>query len=458
MDFVKISILYPDLNALLQSKRLDFKTVLSESTGEISTKKIADIHYCKVVIYESGTVLFLGSLHKFWNSINDVKAPNYEPSKPYTGYNGNDFLTSEILETQDYLSKLLFCTLEQMEFQNIEFGINAQISFDPQLLIKGLLFHSGKLFEYKYNDHFSQAVHQRYFLKIYNKSNQYGMDAYTLRFETKIIKSEDLKELGIKTFADINAQTMDNAHKLLLQRLDEVTYYDYTIDKETLSDRQKNTLERYSNPRYWIYELSKQNRYKHKTKLNNFIAKYSTNLKDQLNASIIQKYSAINSLLESTKFVPINRNSKASKRLPINRNSKNPKRLPINSSSIGLISNLTPPKKQTPKPSKKTSSKKAVSKRQIRASKSLRLCRLTRLDISMQKADSILLSHTGLKYYYATDRPKFWIVYNKYLSKKWVDADFDKQIKELAHNIRNKHYGCKTRNNYSENNLFRIAN
>ena len=41
-----------------------------------------------------------------------------------------------------------------------------------------------------------------------------------------------------------------------------------------------------------------------------------------------------------------------------------------------------------------------------------------------------------------------------------MNADFDKQIKELAHNIRNKYTGCKTRNNnnYLENNLFRIAN
>ena len=49
---------------------------------------------------------------------------------------------------------------------------------------------------------------------------------------------------------------------------------------------------------------------------------------------------------------------------------------------------------------------------------------------------------------------------NKYLSKRWVHANFDKQIKELAHNIRNKYTGCRTRNNnnYLENNLFRIAN
>jgi hypothetical protein len=43
-----------------------------------------------------------------------------------------------------------------------------------------------------------------------------------------------------------------------------------------------------------------------------------------------------------------------------------------------------------------------------------------------------------LKYYYKTDKRIFAEVKNKYLSKKWIDADFKTQIKELAHNIRNK--------------------
>jgi len=446
MDFIKGKIRNPNTPKLLASASLDFKTVVSESTGEVSTKKVADIHYCKVIIYESGTVMFMGSLHKMWNSINETKAPNYNPKKTYTGYNGNDFYLTEIIKTQSYLCKILLCTPEQVEFQNIEFGINTQISFDPQLFVKGLLYHNGKLFEYKYNDHFSQAVHQRYFLKIYNKSNQYGMDAYTLRFETKIIKSEDLKDLGIKTFADISAYTLDNAHKLLLQRLDEVVYYDYTVSIETFTERQTITLERYSNPRYWIYELSKENRYKNKTKLNKLIVKYSNNLKSQITASIIQKCNTINP------------KPKALKRSPINRNSQNLKKSPINRSSIVLISDLTTLQNQTPKQALKTSSKKTVFKRQIKTSNEPRFCKVTGLDISMQKAGSILLSHTGLKHHQTTNKIEFNRVLNKYLSRKWMDADFNTQIKELAHNIRNKHTGCKSRNDYSGNNLFMIAN
>jgi hypothetical protein len=55
----------------------------------------------------------------------------------------------------------------------------------------------------------------------------------------------------------------------------------------------------------------------------------------------------------------------------------------------------------------------------------------------MQKNDSILLSHTGLKHYYKTDKKIFEQVKRKYLSKVWFNSDFDTQIKEIAHNIRN---------------------
>jgi hypothetical protein len=56
----------------------------------------------------------------------------------------------------------------------------------------------------------------------------------------------------------------------------------------------------------------------------------------------------------------------------------------------------------------------------------------------MQK-DSLLLSHTGIKYYKKTDVKVYNEIKRKYLSAKWADSDVETQIKELAHNIRNTH-------------------
>lgn len=411
IDYVKILLKDIDVNRLENLSELDFKIEVSEKTGEVSTKKIAECNFCKVIIYDSGLVLFTGSIHKLWNSLHNVKAPNYKEVKQYKGFNGNQFTINDIVEVRQHLEALFNCDTEQMIFQNIEFGINTTPVFNPQLFLKGLLYHNGKPFEFRHKEHFAQAIHQRYYFKIYNKSNQYGMQELTLRVELKQIASDQFAPLGIRTFADINTSTLNKANELLLKRFDEVVYYDNTIVKESLSERQKQTLERYSNPRYWIDTLTKQNRFHHKNRLNEFIKNHSANLHLQIRKNIEQKVLLINCNSEL---------KKDKKTLPITSVSENINTLPITSSSIDVIS------------TNNTSKNKG------------RKCKITGVDISMQKGGSILLSHTGLKYYYKNNKKEFEKIQNKYLSKKWIDADFKTQIKELAHNIRNKHNNLKT--------------
>ena len=55
----------------------------------------------------------------------------------------------------------------------------------------------------------------------------------------------------------------------------------------------------------------------------------------------------------------------------------------------------------------------------------------------MQKKGSFLLSITGLKYYFNTDKKIYNEIKRKYLTDKWQKASFDIQLKEIAHNIRN---------------------
>ena len=62
---------------------------------------------------------------------------------------------------------------------------------------------------------------------------------------------------------------------------------------------------------------------------------------------------------------------------------------------------------------------------------------MTGFNIEMQKKSSVLLSHTGLKYYYKTDKVIFEQIKRRYLSKIWFTSNFETIIKEIAHNIRN---------------------
>ncbi|MBP9792805.1 MAG: hypothetical protein KBC56_02275, partial [Flavobacterium sp.] len=57
----------------------------------------------------------------------------------------------------------------------------------------------------------------------------------------------------------------------------------------------------------------------------------------------------------------------------------------------------------------------------------------------------LLLSHTGLKYYYKNDKKVFEQIKRRYLSNRWHNSDFEKQIKEIAHNIRNTNSNQKVK-------------
>jgi hypothetical protein len=65
------------------------------------------------------------------------------------------------------------------------------------------------------------------------------------------------------------------------------------------------------------------------------------------------------------------------------------------------------------------------------------ICIITGVNISMQKDNSILLSHSGLKYYFKNDKKIFEQIKRRYLSNRWHNSNFETQIKEIAHNIRN---------------------
>ena len=97
IDYVKILFRDIDVIRLLSLSCLDFKTEVSESTGELSSKKVADYKFCKITILNNNIVLFTGSIHKLWNELQGIKAQNHRGQK-YRGFNGNMFTINNIIE------------------------------------------------------------------------------------------------------------------------------------------------------------------------------------------------------------------------------------------------------------------------------------------------------------------------------------------------------------------------
>ncbi|MBS9768312.1 MAG: hypothetical protein KGV44_12420 [Flavobacteriaceae bacterium] len=409
VDFVKIWVKDANKKHLLSLPCLDFKGEYSHSTGETRTTLKAEHHFCEITINKAG-VFFSGSIHKLWNSLNGVKAPNCIPEK-YKGFNGNQFGYLDIVEVRNYLTKLFDCEPQQMYFQNMEIGVNTTPPFDPKEYLNGLLAHKGKAFDVMANGNYKQAIHQRYYLKIYNKSKQYGMPEHTLRVELKIYKALILHRLGIYTFADVTPETLKEGEKMLIREFNHSLHYDHTIRTDELTERQKMMLLKYSTPNYWLNEVAPQNQTRPKKRLQEITLKYSDNLHRKIEEEIRAK-SELNNPISSVIINRVKNDENKISSVTIDRPQKIGSSIIINSSNIGLNIMLGV-------------SKKAPQK-----------CSITGLDISMQKEGSFYLSHTGLKWYLKNDKKEYEKVARKYLSERWANSSLEKQIKELAHNIR----------------------
>jgi hypothetical protein len=80
-------------------------------------------------------------------------------------------------------------------------------------------------------------------------------------------------------------------------------------------------------------------------------------------------------------------------------------------------------------------------------------CKVTGLDISMQKETSEFLCTTGVKYYYE-NKPKTYKELEKRLSQRWKDKPLKIQFQEIAHSIRNEYFNQKNNTRRSIENIY----
>ena len=320
VDYTKIYLLNIDVQKLLKSTKLDFKSQISKSTGEINESVfIAKYHFCEITIQtikeegkpERTHVFFIGSIHKMWNELNGIKAPNYDEKKLYKGFNGNLFTLNDIVEVRTHLEDLFDCKASQMIFQNIEFGVNIILDYNPILFIKGLLYRQNIMFEFSHRGNTSKVIYCNYLLKIYSKSYQYGMAENVIRIELKTLKMDGLKDkhipIDINTFEDINENTLGQVSKLLIKRFNEIRHYDYSIDKKKLTERKLNALRDYSNPRYWINDLESNERDRYLKRLDIITTKFSKKRFQKIGIDIEKMCSTINRLFDNNPREEINK-------------------------------------------------------------------------------------------------------------------------------------------------------
>lgn len=403
IDFIKYQLKNINPDILEGNSYLDFHSKVNTKTGQLSAYMNAYYKGIEFKIYESTTanpvrrITVEGSLHKFWNN---------------GAHNFNDFGINEITSALKELKAKFniepkYCFLKQLEL-----GVNINPSIKTKTLLKQCLLHKTDRLKWIYTadeGNYIQAKHQRYILKIYDKKTHYknkGFDIKdeVLRIEMKYIKMPFFHSKNIFTLQDLLQYGIEKFTPQLLSNWDQVLFYDYPILDNT---EYKNI---YSSANYWE-SLSKSNRQYHRQNLKKLTDGKSNSLKAEIRNKIEEKAKMLN--IETNQINPL---------------------------YIGLKRTVFTSENNDP---------------------NRRFCQVTGLNISMQKDDSILLSHTGLKYYFKTDKKVFDEVKRKFLSSVWKDDDYQTQIKEIAHNIRNKSSNLKIKQSrlypYHQSNLFEIA-
>lgn len=382
IDFIKYELIGITPKSLGDNSLLEFETKVNTSTGELGVYSHAYFKGLEFKIYSSteanpsGRITIEGSLHKYWND---------------GGHNFNDFNIHNVSEVIQNLNFRFNIQPENCQLKQLEIGVNIVPPYSTKTILQSCIMHKTDLFKWVFTadeGNYIQVQHSNYYIKIYDKQKHYVNKGFevpreTMRFEIKYKReklSTTLKKKGIITLQDVLNFGLHNFKPLLLQEWRNVLFYDFTtLDNSRFKHR-------YSNPVYWV-NLKQENFKYHRKNLNKITENNPENLKTKIADLIAEKVDILN--IKTTRIKPLY--------IPL---------IPVvNKLQRGVLEN--------------------------------KKCTVTGLNIEMQKNDSFLLSHEGLKYYYSTDRKVFDEVKGKYLTGIWSKEDHKTQIKEIAHNIRN---------------------
>jgi hypothetical protein len=327
-------------------------------------------------------------------------------------HNANDFRIIDCINILVEVKNVLKIDLQAFKVVNIEYGLNCISIIDIKYLITYLAYHEKNEFRTDTNLPFSKksysvtpngTANQYKIIKAYAKGLQFpnDTDINTFRFEVKSKKSRFINQLGIYNAEDL---LNPNVYLILIESLinefEKVLILDCATDYKSLTQKEQNKIAKYNNPMEWykINNASNRNSFsKNKTAYYKLINKVPNNLKTQLRQIIYDKLEILKKGAISQPKIRIKKGADSQ----------------LYNRGICIYNEIKINKKKTS------------------------ICKVTGLSIAMQKENSQLLSHTGLKQHYNTDRNMFEKLKRTYLSKVWYNSSFELQIKMLAHNIRN---------------------
>ena len=422
IDGIK-AILSDNLDAVRSNPLLDFELSgkVSAKTGEIKTGKYAIARYKGLTFIDRGSVIEVrGSIHVYNN--NGI-------------HNYNSFGLSEIHLVLFELADKLSVVSDNAELKNLEFGVNMAIDFAPGDFLNSIIGYKSKLFTHqreKNKDYRECALHQ-FFIKVYDKGLQHGLNKFILRFELKYIKMEKINSMGIRYLSDLlDPVKLQELRQMLLQVYDEILIGDNTVEPAGLLTKDEVLFAKGHNPNHWVANLPKPQRYEKGAKDKKYRADKTLyyrrverfkELLSETGADAMKKH--VRSLMhETSKNLLANAQQKCVKMTSCLGDTHKPKM--CQNDQVEITDEMC-----QNDPLFYSVNNTSLSKTSVRC------CLVTGLDISMQKDTSKYLCTEGVKYY-KENEPEVWEQLQNRLSPKWKDAPIDKKIAEIHHSIRNE--------------------
>ncbi|WP_172914218.1 hypothetical protein [Capnocytophaga canis] len=254
VDFIKISVSYPDndkLHQILTSGA--FLYVEQETdpyTGEV-VKEMYKYHNMRLKPYNGGFIL-KGSIHKLHNELIGNTRPEW--TAKYNGFNGDRFTLSEVENVIKHLCKLLDVQAGGCVLQNIEIGLNNVIPFSAFDFLQGIQAHRNNFTPtIKHGRNYFEFGYSQYYLKLYNKGRQYGLYDEVVRVEVKVIKMQKLHnaEVPIHTLADLSTDNLQKAFEVLTSEFEKVVNIDNSLRANELTEKDLIRLNELRNPAFW---------------------------------------------------------------------------------------------------------------------------------------------------------------------------------------------------------------
>jgi len=254
IDGVKCSCVGVCSDLWQRNTLLDFGIWVSEATGEVRTKrKVAKFQSLQFIISDNGACSIAGSLHKFHNG-NDT---NY-----------NDFTFADLCQTLQSLNRHFGIELPTAQIHSIEIGVNLELNYKPEIILRNIICHKNKTFNNLNGKDIRCGVvceYDEYAIKFYDKGHQNRISEkgkYILRYEIRLHKQRMLKPYEISTLADLqSAEKVAPLLGLLIEKLNEIIFFDFKFKGAELSKSKLLAWQRYSNPNFWV-DLNKKQRYK----------------------------------------------------------------------------------------------------------------------------------------------------------------------------------------------------